>query len=101
MTLHPPTSRSEVAIGKSTLAGCLVCCQILCVDRQMESEKQGADHGAEVRSHTDICVGVVRCCAPLLCSIMFPKLISALVMCLEGVGLLQSVSDRRAASMDG
>lgn len=35
------------------------------------------------------------------CSIMFPKVISALVMCLEGVGLLQSVNDRRAASMDG
>lgn len=35
------------------------------------------------------------------CSIMSPKVISASVMCLEGVGLLQSVNDRRAASTDG
>lgn len=35
------------------------------------------------------------------CSIVFPKVISALVMCLEGLGLLQSVNDRRAASVDG
>lgn len=27
MTLHPPTAGSEVAIGKSTLAIWLVCCQ--------------------------------------------------------------------------
>lgn len=27
VTLHPPTAGSEVAIGKSTLASWLVCCQ--------------------------------------------------------------------------
>lgn len=35
------------------------------------------------------------------CTIVFHKVISALIMCLEGMCLLQSVNNRLAASMDG
>lgn len=52
-----------------------------------------------------VLVGDYACFSRLLhgigCSIMFLKVISALVMCVEGGGLLQSVNDRRGASMDG
>lgn len=65
-----------------------------------ETRKKGAHSVAEVRECDCWCFYALLLCGPV-CSVLFPKLIPALVMCVEGVDLLQSVNDRQDASMDG
>lgn len=111
--LHPGTVRSGVAGDESTLASRLVCCQNFFmagnygsnrpVDRMMLVTRKSREMK---RESTAACLCMYMLCVlevlyGIGCSIVSPKVIFALVMCLEGVGLLQSVNDRRAASMDG